>query len=157
MIEFKGELCKECQKFVMRRTTRPEKISLTVAGLLFAIPIVIIAVNWEAIVLLMLAPVAYCMIYPWLPKPKKMKLDIIPQRVVIDTDDECVIIYCGQFERFHMFSTIEAVVDHGEWYAFEFASGDWEPAAVCQKDLVSAEELDAFKSLFDSHIQKPSE
>ena len=118
MIEFKGEISGECRSFLLHRQSRTGfLINLSVA-LLFLIPTVIAAIYWEPIILLFSVVYLLFLMFPLIPMSKKEQKKFIPTKIFFDTEDECVVLQGEAFERFHMFSSVKAVVDYGDWYDF---------------------------------------
>ncbi|MBQ7362821.1 MAG: hypothetical protein IJW48_00050 [Clostridia bacterium] len=154
MIDFNGEINGDCKRFLLKKQIKIQvKVSLIVA-ILFAVPIILTSVFWKTIALLMFLPFAFAIVFSALPPSRGSQRIFVPQRVYIDTEEQTIVHKCAKLERFHMLSSVKAVIDYGEWYYFIFEFEDRDPYFVCQKSLLTEGTLEEFEALFEGKIER---
>lgn len=147
MIEFKGELSKECKKIIHKRKNTASFIAMTVTCIVVLLPIAFIfgfPIAWAPIglfALLELAVVLTCIF------PSKHN---IPTRIYIEPEDGIITVECGEVSRYASVEDAKEVVDHGDHYTikFTFANRDMNMSCICQKDLLTSGSLEQFEEIF---------
>ena len=153
MIEFKGELTGGAKKYLLRKQMRVQR---RVLYFLMPIPVainIILGFYDDAFFwfLIVFATMAICILIP--PGKNAQKI-FMPKRIYVDLEEGTIIHICEKMERFHMISSVESVIDYGEWYDFVFQFEDRDLYFVCQKSLLTEGTLEEFESLFEGKIER---
>jgi hypothetical protein len=158
MFEFKGEVSKECKKYILRRQAKQDTCIISISALFVlmiavpscisifdlsssSVPIVIIGAC------LMLVACACAVFFS--PQGKLTQEEYIPLRVVI-SEDGTITQYTQRSEHVSSVDEVKKVVDHGDWFVLVCPSptGFGRREIVCQKNLLILGSLDEFNNLF---------
>lgn len=152
MIEFKGALSKETEKFILKEQKRVESIAWIITAFIFGIPIAVFSITVEPIFAIgLIVPLILLFSY-YIPYGKSEKLAMLPEKISIDFEEGTIVFKSAKVEDFHMLSDIERIEDYGDWYYFRFSAGDKSCKYICQKDLTTEDELDEFRKQFEDLI-----
>lgn len=154
MIEFKGELSGNAKKFILKNQVQIQSKSSIATSIIFSVPVIALAYYVHIAVLLFFIPLALLILFSILPPGKSSQKIFVPQRIFIDKTEGTIVHQCEKIERFHMISSVESVIDYGDWYYFIFGVGDRDPYFVCQKDLLTKGTLSEFEELFEGKIER---
>ena len=152
MIVFEGNVGKACETFVCKR----ERIFIakvwSFVSILFAIPTVIIAINWEMIVLLFLVALALFPLGTLLPLSKKTKETMLSTKIQIGEE----IMSCeGKRFKFEYYTKdVKQVTDYGDFYMMDFYYPNRNSYFACQKDLITEGSIEDFEKLFSEKLVK---
>ena len=149
MIEFKGALSKETEKFILKEHKRVESIAWIITAFILGIPIAVFSITVEPIFAIgLIVPLILIFSY-YIPYGKSEKCAMLPEKISIDFEEETIVFKSAKVEDFHMLSDIERIEDYEDWYYIRFSAGDKSWKYVCQKDLTSKEELCEFQKQFE--------
>ena len=154
MIEFNGEINGDCKKFLLKKQIKIQVRASLIVAILFTVPIILASIFWKPIALLMLLPFVFAIVFSALPPSRDNQRIFVPKRVYVNIDEQTIVHKCEKTERFHMLSSVKAVVDYGEWYYFVFEFEDRDPYFVCQKSLLTEGTLEEFEALFEGKIER---
>lgn len=149
MIEFRGELSKECKEFMMKSVRKAEHIISIILAIIWLIPG--IALGW-----FLQMPIIYPL---WMIVVVIIALaPIIGKNKGDGTFPEKVYVENGKItaESEHFYSEVSLddvykVVDYGEWYHVLFLE-EMDKRFVCQKDLIKQGTLEEFEALFEDKL-----
>ena len=156
MIKFKGELSRECKKYMRLRDSLVGVIAAAIGGAVLAAPIILFVCSF-------FPPVAGVIVYVlcWLAvvggaflAPSLKDIDkIAPHELRIDTEDDLVVIFAQQYTDERSLSKVECIYDLGNWYVFKFSEGpNFPPRFICQKDLIVEGTIEEFEKMFEKKI-----
>lgn len=164
MFEFKGEVSKECQKYILRRQAKQDTCIISISALFVlmiavpscisifdlsssSVPIVIIG---ACLMLVACACTAF-----FSPQGKLIQEEYIPLRVVI-SEDGTITQYTQRSEHISSVDEVKKVIDYGDWFVLICPSpnGLGRREIVCQKDLLLQGTIEDFIKLFDGKITR---
>lgn len=148
MIEFKGPLARNTEKFILKEHKKVGSLVWAITGLVFGIPISIFAITVNYIIAMFLIPIFVLFLYPVIPYAKHEKMAMLPENIYIDFEEETIVFKSAKIEDFHMLSDIDRIEDYGGFYYFRFNVGDRSWKYVCQKNLATEDELNEFRKRF---------
>ena len=143
MIEFNGEISGNSRQFFFRIQSKGMVMASSITAVIFLIPTILAAIYWDALALLFIIPLAMMVAFSFIHYD-----NCLPKRIFIDTEEETIVHFSKQGERFHMLSTVKCVKDYGEWYHLEFNYSDRDMYFVCQKSLLTQGRIEEFEELF---------
>ena len=162
MIEFKGEISKECKLCLLKREARALCISAIITALIVGIPILIVGFVWERnylwfLIICFMALIMFSlpMISLIMPKSREKSINKIhartPLRVTIRDD-----IVEVEYEEKYLEATVSEVtkvIDVGDCYILATRYFQREGYyCACQKDLLTKGTLEEFEELFADKI-----
>lgn len=154
MIEFKGEISKECQNYIRKKEVIFWTLLGVIMSIILIIPIVILGIFWNyAMFIALIAPGIYLTFFcvaPWLRNIRNR----IPLRIEIHEDD----MFCDTREIpvHRSVSQVKKVVDMGDWYDIIFYFPHKYMFFICQKNLLLQGTIDEFEGLFPDKIKRIS-
>lgn len=154
MIEFKGPLTGEAEKFLLKKQVQILSTTMMIVTILFGIPIVLCSIYIRPLILLFLAPIIMLLVYSFITPSKKDQKMFMPQRVFIDLEENMIVHQCEKMERFHNLDSVNRVFDYGDWYYFKFDYANRDMYFVCQKNLISQGTIEEFEELFKDKIER---
>ena len=138
MIEFSGYLSGKAEKYFWKRSAVFGQILLFI-GIFVCLPFPFLFVekvnNWSPVIGYLAFWILFGGILPFLPKSKKDKKKLIPNKIIIQ--DDYIIAQTKNGSESRNFDEVRAVYDYGEWYAFAFPIGKVSINFICQKSLLS--------------------
>ena len=152
MIEFKGPLTGEAEKFLLKQQTKILSRTMLIVTILFGVPIVLCSIYVRPLILLFLLPILMLLVYSLMTPSKKDQMMFMPKRIFIDLEENMIVHQCEKMERFHSLDSVQTIFDYGECYYFKFDYANRDMYFVCQKDLISQETIDEFEELFKDKI-----
>ena len=152
MIEFNGDISGNSRQFLFRLQSKYMVMATSITSVIFLIPIILAAVYWDALALLFIIPLAMMVGFSFIHYD-----NCVPNRIFIDTEEETIVHFSKQGERFHMLSSVKCVKDYGEWYHFEFNYFDRDMYFVCQKSLLTQGSIEEFENLFADKLIRISD
>ena len=152
MIEFKGTLSKNTEKFIVKEHKRVESVAWMITAFIIGIPIAVFSITVEPLFAMWLVIPLILLFRYFIPYGKSEKLAMFPERIFIDFEEGTVVFKSAKVEAFHMLSDIDRIEDCGDWYYFRFNAGDRSWKYVCQKDLTTEDELNEFRKRFEDLI-----
>jgi hypothetical protein len=153
-IEFKGELSESCKRFLIKKQIKIQAIASLFATALFLPIIVLGAFLWNEIFIIAGSPLILIVIFSMLPPGKNAQKLFVPKCIYFDLEEGTVVHQCEKKERFHMISSINKIIDCGEWYYLTFNFSDRDLYFVCQKSLLTKGSLEDFEALFEGKIER---
>ena len=154
MIEFKGPLTGEAEKFLLKKQVQILSRTMMRVTILFGIPIVLCSIYIRPLILLFLAPIIMLLVYSFITPSKKDQKMFMPKRVFIDLEENMIVHQCEKMERFHNLDSVKRVFDYGDWYYFKFDYANRDMYFVCQKNLISQGTIEEFEELFKDKIER---
>lgn len=153
MIEFNGELTGKCKKFLIKEQIKSQTVASLIVTFIFLVPTILIAIQWGPKVLAFFALNLLMVIFSLLPPSKKAQEVFMPRCVFFDFEEETVVYQnLRNEEQFRMISSIEQILDFGEWYYLKFEYSDRAPYFVCQKSLITQGTIEEFERVFGERI-----
>ena len=158
MLKFSGILSDEPKKYICRMERRSTLIAFFIAIALLAYPCIAwVASLWNfAVAITIYAGVVASFVSIALITPTKADIEkISPIEISIEVEDGYIVSVSKMMTVDRNLSEVKAVIDHGEWYSFQFG-GRGIPAQrfVCQKNLMIEGPLEDFEKLFAEKIVK---
>lgn len=154
MIEFKGELSKNCKKFLFKQQTSAQFFASLIVSLIASMIILLIAIPDNLNLLLLFVPLALLVGCSLLPPGKDSQKSFVPKRIYVDIEEGEIVHECEKLKRSHSIKSVKSITDYGEWYYFEFEFGDRDMYFICQKDLIARGTIEEFENLFQGKIIK---
>ena len=152
MIEFKGYLSKEAEKYFWKtQKILNIKTSVFCSVLFLGIGAWITGITHEWLPLLL--SLLICLILTagvlFIPQGKKEKSQCTVNRIF--TDDGYIVSVCEKSTAHKLIKDAQALHDYGEFYQVVFSGGisAW---FICQKDLLTQGTLEDFEALFEGKI-----
>ena len=154
MIEFKGPLTGEAEKFLLKKQVQILSRAMIIVAILFGTPIIVSAIFIDLAILLFLTPIVLMLAFSFITPGKNNQKTFMPKRVFIDLEENMIVHQCEKMERFHNLDSVKRVFDYGDWYYFKFDYANRDMYFVCQKDLISQGTIDEFEELFKDKIER---
>ena len=149
MIEFNGDISGNSRQFLFRLQSKYMVMATSITAVIFLIPTILAAIYWDTLALLFIIPLAMMVAFSFIHYD-----NCVPNRIFIDTEEETIVNFSKQGERFHMLSSVKYVKDYGEWYHFEFYYSDRDMYFVCQKSLLIKGSIEEFENLFADKLMR---
>ncbi len=154
MIEFKGMISGNAEKYFFKRTRNLAIKILLVSEILVLFPFalyMIRTVNWVGLAAI---GIAFCCVplLACIPKSKKEKKMLLPKRIY--TDNESIICVGEKYVESKLIGDESLVRDFGEFYEIVYPFGKVSDKFICQKNLLSEGTIEEFESLFDGKIER---
>ena len=152
MIVFNGPLSGAAEKrFFQKGNNAVQNIFLAVVTLFFP------AIAYFCVITDALQTIpAYCSLYvaiPLLariPKSKKERLAMMPQKICIDRKQ--MVAITGHGKDIRLVDDVKKIIDHGDFYEICFRFGKDSLNFICQKSLLTKGTLEEFDELFGEKI-----
>ena len=155
MIEFCGEMSAG-RRYIIKKQYWLGFLAGAITSLIFLVPIIYLALRWEAIVLLFVPPIALLPFFAGIPPSKKDIGLIIPQSIVFDTEEESIIWKSDKNETVKYIGDVVLVTDMGEFYVLKFRFGAKDIRFVCEKSLLCQGTIEGFEKIFEEKLVKKS-
>ena len=158
MLKFSGVLSDEPKKYIRKMEKRSTLIAGAIAIVILAYPCIAFLASWldpiSAIIMYALIVASFALVVLFTPTKADVE-KISPIEISIESEDGYIVSVSKMMTVDRSLSEVKAVIDHGEWYSFQF-NGRGTPAQrfVCQKNLISRGSLEDFERLFDNKIIK---
>ena len=162
MIEFKGEISKECKLYLLKREARALFISAIITVLIVGMPILIVGFVWEKnylwfLILCFMAFIMFSlpMISLMMPKSREKSINQIHAKVPLKVTISDDIIEVEYEEKYLEATTSEVtkIIDVGDCYILSTRYFQREGYyCACQKDLLTKGTLEEFEELFADKI-----
>ena len=153
MIEFSGEMSKECQRYMLMKDAKIGWIAGALAASLFSIPTIFIGIYVDPLLFLFLPLFAVIAVLAGCPPPKKERAISIPSKITI-ADDGTMHSVSEKFDWERDVSEVKEVIDYGKWYYIKFNYISRNPRFVCEKDLLRQGTLTEFEKIFEDKITR---
>lgn len=160
MIEFKGNLSKECMQFIVEYTWKRVALIMISLCIPFVIIAIIMGIIKDFIFLLILIPVALIVFLSCLKPGTKIyrkvfgkngkNYDDVTWHIVIK-ENKIFAEGIGRYEVKYL-KDIKKIVDMGNWYKLYFYFPHKSDLFVCQKSLLVQGTLTEFETLFKDKI-----
>ena len=153
MIEFSGEISKECRRYILRRESRCGMIVGLWVASIFIIPVIIAMRTVHWIHVLWIPVLIIFVLLSGLPVKKNNYSVIIPSKVSILEDGTMI----SESEKFHWIedvSYVKNVIDYGGWYHIYFFYTHRNQRFICDKSIITKGTLEEFEKLFEGKIER---
>lgn len=153
MIIFDGYISGNAEKYQVRKTLNLGRniVLVVLLGIIFPpVALFCITTNTWWFIIVYLAFTAFVTSLIYIPKSKKEKKALLPNKIF--TDEEYIVSVCEHGEVFLLISDAKLVRDFGEFYEIVFPAGKVSTDFICQKDLLTQGTLEEFEALFEGKI-----
>ena len=160
MIEFKGEVSKECNQWISNRMNRVIVFSWLFASTIVSVPILFACIYWSWIFVIFIIVfygfVLFLMLFMVLFPDKWKQTPTIYMAVIKDSLIAKVKTEKGKIIKYgNSIEYVKNVIDYGDWYHITFYVPHRNPFFICQKDLISEGTIEEFEELFaDKLVRK---
>lgn len=151
MIEFSGEMSKECQRYMIAKNSKLGWIAGTITAILFSIPTIFIGIYVDIIFLVFLPLFAGVAVLAGCPPSKKDLAIIIPSKITI-AEDGTMHSQSDKFDWERDVCEVSEVLDYGKWYFIKFNYISRNMCFVCEKALIRQGTLEEFEKIFEGKI-----
>ena len=157
MIEFKGELSRECQTFIRKKEGIVQSVLFTIAFIILAYPLYLLIIpifsSTLFVVLIYALIYLFTMVLCFVMPSRKEFLKNIPYKIVIDESEGLIASISADNNIEMNLDNVDIVYDMGTWYLLKFSPGpNYPPRFLCQKDLVVRGTIEDFEKLFAEKI-----
>lgn len=155
MIEFRGQLLEETQKFLSLKIVKTGALLISITFAIVLIPILYLSfvLNYWHIIIGYISVYLITLLAGILIWNSSRSLQACtPERIVIDNGT--IISYTSQHKSIQSCADVKHVIDHNKWYYFEFVFGKKSLEFICQKNLICNGTLEEFEKLFEGKIIK---
>ena len=150
MIQFSGDMSKECKRYIAKRQTAISTIGVTIGAVIMAIPTIYLAiVCFKGIALFLLTYVMMILLSLRLPTEKEFNENMAILKVTIE--NQFITAQGVNRQVGAPVSYVRKVVDMGKWYQIFFHS-PYHYAFVCEKQLLVSGTIEEFEKLFAGKI-----
>ena len=153
MIEFKGEMSEECQRYMIMKNSKAGWIAGSMAAILFSIPTIFIGIYVDTIYLLFLPLFVAVAVLAGCPPLKKDRAVIIPSRITI-AEDGTMHSQSDKFDWERDVCEVNEVLDFGKWYFIKFNYISRNSCFVCEKALLCQGSLEEFEKIFEGKVTR---
>jgi len=152
MIEFKGDLSKECRDYILNVNQIIGMIAATIATMPFTIAAIVLTVNYKNMIFLLELPVAiFTIVAAYVTKPKGELLEkMMEYYVAINAEN---VIYEGNGRYLEIkIDDVKKIIDYGNFYKIKFYFPNTGRSLICQKSLITGGTIEDFEQLFAGQI-----
>lgn len=152
MIEFKGDLSKECRDYILNVNQIIGMIAATIATMPFTIAAIVLTFKYKTMLYLLELPVSiFTIVAAYVTKPKGELLEkMMENYVAIDAEN---VIYEGGGRYLEIkIDDVKKIIDYGNFYKIKFYFPNTGRSLICQKSLITGGTIEDFEQLFGGLI-----
>ena len=151
MIEFKGDLSKECRDYILNFHQLMSMIVVTFSVMPFIIADIVFSINKDLIFLIFMPIFVFIIVGAYFVKPKGELLEkMMEYYVAIDTEN---VIYEGNGRYLEIkIDDVKKIIDYGNFYKIKFYFPNTGRSLICQKSLITGGTIEDFEQLFGGLI-----
>lgn len=149
MIEFRGNVSKQCQAYILKKLIKIWVFSGLFTAIIVSILLLLLAFFWNKMAFLFLmVPIAIAVVFCCVPQ-LVIKNHRAPK---IKIENDYFIVESGEDSQIRNIEDLKEIIDMGDWYDIVFYFPNKSPYFVCQKDLIIKGSIEEFEELFANKI-----
>lgn len=150
MVEFKGELSKECKKFYDKLFIKVVIVTTFISCIILLIPSIVLSF-YNDIFIISDIIFAIFPLFVFLSIKTKKTTYSMPNYIKI-TDKNEIIIKGERIDKIVYINNVKSVYDYEYWYLIKCSNIFNLSSYVCQKDLIKNGTLEDFEKIFEGKI-----